>query len=220
MPLPTYRPRRKGVAPRFESLFTAEIAEAIRGRVAAGEAVTTICRSPGMPCYGTVYRWMRIYPDWGKAMAWARQAGRRVRAGRVQARRAERDAAHEARRKWRWTRPAWNARYSPALGSEVCRRLALGESLTAICRDQDMPSIGTVYNWMNAHPEFAEIYGHARAIQNDRLQDQVTELFERLTRWKRPWAKRRFKQLRLAMAKLAAKGWGLDERPGVTEPGS
>ncbi len=37
---------------------------------------------------------------------------------------------------------------------EVLRRLSEGESLSAICRDKDMPAWGTVHNWMNDDAEF------------------------------------------------------------------
>jgi hypothetical protein len=33
-----------------------------------------------------------------------------------------------------------------------------------VCADPDMPSIGTVYNWLRAHPEFLADYRRARAL--------------------------------------------------------
>jgi len=47
------------------------------------------------------------------------------------------------------------SKYDPALGAAICRRLAAGESLRAICRaDPSMPTEKTVWNWARAHPEF------------------------------------------------------------------
>ena len=37
--------------------------------------------------------------------------------------------------------------YTPALADAICKRIAEGESLRAICRDPDMPSEGTVRDW-------------------------------------------------------------------------
>ncbi|WP_304179126.1 hypothetical protein [Phenylobacterium aquaticum] len=208
MPLSDYQPRRPGVAPRFESMFTPQIGAEVCRRVAAGVSVVGVCREPGMPCYGTVYRWMRIYPQFGRDLVLARQTARRARAAAL----SERKAAAAAARKWTWTRPAWNHSYSKARASEICRRIVLGESLTAICRDPDQPSIGTVYNWLHAHPDFAELYSHARGAQRDGLEDQVTALFERLTRRDRRREKRWFIHLRREMARLAPKGWDMEDR--------
>lgn len=208
MPLPDYQPRRKGVAPRFDSLFTPEIGAEICRRVAAGTSVVALCREPGMPCYGTVYRWMGIYPQFGRDLVLARQTARRARAAAIR----ERRAAEAAGRKWTWTRPAWNSSYSRVRATDICRRILLGESLTAICRDPDQPSISTVYDWLHAHPDFAELYSHARGAQRDGLEDQVDALFARLTRWNRRREKRWFHHLRLQMGKLAPKGWDMEDR--------
>ena len=37
--------------------------------------------------------------------------------------------------------------YTPALADTICKRIAEGESLRAICRDPGMPSEGTVRGW-------------------------------------------------------------------------
>ncbi|HEX3367074.1 hypothetical protein [Phenylobacterium sp.] len=52
--------------------------------------------------------------------------------------------------------------YTPELGAEICRRLAVGESLRSICRrDPAMPTERTVWNWARAHPAFANMKRHA-----------------------------------------------------------
>lgn len=38
--------------------YTLELAAEICGRLAGGESLVTICRSDGMPCLKTVYRWV------------------------------------------------------------------------------------------------------------------------------------------------------------------
>jgi hypothetical protein len=40
------------------------------------------------------------------------------------------------------------SRYSPEIAKEMCERLANGEPLRQICRDEHMPSWQTVYDWM------------------------------------------------------------------------
>jgi len=211
MPLPNHQPRRQGVAPRFESLFTPEIGAEICRRVAEGMSVAAVCRLPGMPCNATVYRWRWIFPAFERDLVLARQGARRARAAALRVRMA----ADAAGRKWRMTRPHPNNTYSSLRASEICRRLVLGESLQAICRDPDMPCVMTVYNWLHAYPAFAELYSHARGAQRDGLEDQVDALFARLTRWNRRREKRWFMHLRREMAKLAPKGWDMEDRRAV-----
>ena len=49
--------------PRLHDGYAPDVAEAILDRLVMGESLTNICRDPAMPCVGTVYNWMRRYPD-------------------------------------------------------------------------------------------------------------------------------------------------------------
>ncbi len=40
------------------------------------------------------------------------------------------------------------SRYTPELAAKICRRLAKGETLRAICRDPAMPDKATVLRWL------------------------------------------------------------------------
>src|SRR5258708_2106988 len=65
------------------------------------------------------------------------------------------------------------SRYCRPMARLICERLAVhGESLQTICARSAFPSTATVYNWLRAHPEFARMYGEARAFQGERLMDQ------------------------------------------------
>lgn len=66
------------------------------------------------------------------------------------------------------------SRYSLALAAHICGRLAAGESLRGICReDATMPTEKTVWNWRRAHPEFERAYGQAvMAARRRALADQ------------------------------------------------
>lgn len=48
---------------------------------------------------------------------------------------------------------AW-VRYSEELGAEICARVAAGESVAAICRDEGMPHRTSVRDWALKEPEF------------------------------------------------------------------
>lgn len=66
--------------------------------------------------------------------------------------------------------------YSEEVTFRICARLADGESLRAICRDEDMPDKATVFRWLAAHEEFRDQYARAREAQADTLVDEILEI--------------------------------------------
>ena len=59
--------------------------------------------------------------------------------------------------------------YTPELGAAICRRLAAGESLWAICRwDAAMPTEKTVWNWARAYEDFRLMKVHAQSVARAR----------------------------------------------------
>jgi hypothetical protein len=65
-------------------------------------------------------------------------------------------------------------RYSEELGAEICARVAAGESVAAICRDEGMPNATSVHDWSRKDPEFGEAYrAAARQAQLDRRRADV-----------------------------------------------
>lgn len=75
-------------------------------------------------------------------------------------------------------------RAKPELVDEICRRIAAGESLRSICRDDHTPALSTVCLWIvdGKHPEFSAQYSEAREaagyVHADRIQqiaDSVAE---------------------------------------------
>ena len=61
--------------------------------------------------------------------------------------------------------------FSEALADRICERLADGESLRAICRDDEMPGTSAVIKWLTDKSEFAAQYARARELQADALFD-------------------------------------------------
>ncbi|MGL5735469.1 MAG: hypothetical protein ACRCYS_11435 [Beijerinckiaceae bacterium] len=68
--------------------------------------------------------------------------------------------------------------YTQAIADEVCERIALGETLIAICEDDWMPHLATVYRWMQREDrnDFREAYARARELQADTYFDRVQEV--------------------------------------------
>ncbi len=66
--------------------------------------------------------------------------------------------------------------YTQELADEICERIAEGESLRAICRDEDKPHRATVLRWLAEHEEFAAKCARARVLQADALEEQMQEV--------------------------------------------
>ena len=70
--------------------------------------------------------------------------------------------------------------YNLKIALEICERIADGESLVSICRDERMPKKTAVYEWLLRHKEFADIYARAREDQADTLADEIHAISDEL----------------------------------------
>jgi hypothetical protein len=89
----------------------------------------------------------------------------------------------------------YRSTYDPEVGAAICRRLAAGESLRAICRaDAAMPTEKTVWNWARSHEDFRTMKDHALATARTRsLAAQAAQAARDGARWDeaRPFGGRR-----------------------------
>ena len=69
--------------------------------------------------------------------------------------------------------------YSTELAAEICDRLAGGESLNAICRDDHMPTRQAVHEWIaDNRAGFGDKYTRAREVQADHFADEVIAIVD------------------------------------------
>lgn len=68
--------------------------------------------------------------------------------------------------------------YSAELAARICERIANGDSLRSICKDDGFPSKSTVLKWIfkEQNKEFADQYDKAREIQAQLLADEIVEI--------------------------------------------
>lgn len=73
--------------------------------------------------------------------------------------------------------------YTEELGRSICVRLAEGESIRGICRDDLMPSRTTVFNWLldDKYSAFLDQYEKSREIQAETLADEITDIADNST---------------------------------------
>ena len=66
--------------------------------------------------------------------------------------------------------------FNDEMAAAICTRLSVGESLRAICRDEDMPHISTVIGWVFRNPEFFSQYRAAREMQAEIMADEMKDI--------------------------------------------
>ena len=68
------------------------------------------------------------------------------------------------------------SKFTQALADKICERIASGESLRNICRDEGMPSASSVWLWLNQHTDFSEQYARAREERENNYFDELIEI--------------------------------------------
>lgn len=68
--------------------------------------------------------------------------------------------------------------YSIELATEICKRIALGESMLSITKDPKMPSHTSIYSWLldEDKKEFLDKYESARAIQAEMMFEELVKI--------------------------------------------
>lgn len=67
--------------------------------------------------------------------------------------------------------------YTPEIATAICTRLATGESLRSICRDEGMPHRATVHRWLIDNVGgICDQYTRAREVGLDELAEEILEI--------------------------------------------
>ena len=65
------------------------------------------------------------------------------------------------------------SKYTPELAAEICERLANGEPLRQICRDDHMPAWQKIYEWMVKDADLSGAIARAREVGQDAIAEQI-----------------------------------------------
>lgn len=99
-------------------------------------------------------------------------------------------------------------KYTDKLASEICNRLAAGESLRSICRTEDMPPESTIRGWVVDDVKgFSAQYARARDLGLDCMADEILDIADDDTEHPAR-TKIRFDARRWYLSKLAPKRYG------------
>lgn len=121
--------------------------------------------------------------------------------------------------------------YTPELGAEICKRIAEGESLRAICdgpprydplvdedRHSHMPAVSTVLDWaLDISHEFCSQYEQARTKQMEYFGDKLQEWPDEYSEVAR--ARLKSDNVKWLMARLASRRYGDRIQTDVTTDG-
>jgi hypothetical protein len=66
--------------------------------------------------------------------------------------------------------------YTEEMADIICERIANGESLKAICEDENTPAKSTVFKWLGENVAFSDKYARAREAQADALFDDILSI--------------------------------------------
>lgn len=66
--------------------------------------------------------------------------------------------------------------YSEELVDEICERIANGQSVRELCRDDAMPGMSTLFRWLAANESFRERYARAKEAQVEYLAEELLEI--------------------------------------------
>ena len=71
--------------------------------------------------------------------------------------------------------------YSPELANLICQRVASGESVSKICRNNaNMPTAHNFFEWRDKFPEVGTQYARAVSIRADARADRIDEISDKM----------------------------------------
>ena len=66
--------------------------------------------------------------------------------------------------------------FSQQLADAICARLAVGDSVREICRDEEMPEARTVFRWLAANEEFCQQYARAKQAGVEAMAEEIIDI--------------------------------------------
>ncbi len=98
--------------------------------------------------------------------------------------------------------------YTDELAELICERIADGESLRAICEDDNMPSRRCVLYWLESNETFCAKYARAREAQADVMDDKILTVADKCTPEDAAAARVKIDAYKWRASKLAPKVYG------------
>jgi hypothetical protein len=107
--------------------------------------------------------------------------------------------------------------YTEELAERICDRLATGDSLTTVCKAEDMPAKTAVLRWLAKHESFRTQYAKSKEVATEALAEQYFDILDEVPPMKPDgsidaaavtWAKNRADARKWYLSKIAPKKYG------------
>lgn len=66
--------------------------------------------------------------------------------------------------------------YTQELADKICEQLAQGLSMRTISKDDTMPAMSTMFEWLRIHKEFTEQYARAKQESADAMAEDILDI--------------------------------------------
>lgn len=66
--------------------------------------------------------------------------------------------------------------FTPELADRICHELAQGRSMRSVCKDEDMPSMSSVFKWLRENKEFSQQYARAKEESADAMAEEILDI--------------------------------------------
>lgn len=70
------------------------------------------------------------------------------------------------------------SKYTQELADRICERLAMGESMRSVCRDESMPAMSSVFKWLREDQSFSQQYARAKQESADAMAEDILTIAE------------------------------------------
>ena len=70
--------------------------------------------------------------------------------------------------------------YTEELADSICERLAMGESLRSVCRDEEMPCLKSVFRWFRTKDGFRQQYESSKIESADSHADLIIDMADNI----------------------------------------
>lgn len=67
-------------------------------------------------------------------------------------------------------------KYTKELADTICERLAMGESMRTISKDEAMPALSSMFKWLRENKEFSEQYARAKQESADAMAEDILDI--------------------------------------------
>lgn len=68
------------------------------------------------------------------------------------------------------------SKYTMELAETICEQIALGNSLRAVCKQDGMPAMASVFKWLREHDDFSEQYARACEERTEAMAEDILDI--------------------------------------------